>query len=258
MKRGLRITLILAFGLPLGFIMVIGLIAFADGNFGAAATDYYEGGRGYAVYRPEGNPDNAPAVLLVHEWWGLNEEHLVKARRLADEGYVVYSPDAYGGKLAKGVPGALFLTFTQDIEDIHGRIDRAYNAMLNDPMVDPDRTAVAGFCFGGRQAMMLGIRDSRPEATVTFYGSGLVTNPDLMGLLGDNGPVLGIFGEDDASIPLDEVAAFRSALESRGTDYREAIYPGVGHAFVKADNIDEGGAPTEAWNLFLEFLDSTL
>jgi hypothetical protein len=164
MKRGLRITLILAFGLPLGFILVIGLIAFADGNFGAAATDYYEGGRGYAVYRPEGNPDNAPAVLLVHEWWGLNEEHLVKARRLADEGYVVYSPDAYGGKLAKGVPGALFLTFTQDIEDIHGRIDRAYNAMLNDPMVDPDRTAVAGFCFGGRQAMMLGIRDSRPRS----------------------------------------------------------------------------------------------
>jgi carboxymethylenebutenolidase len=197
-------------------------------------------------------------VLLIHEWWGLNEEHLEKARELTRQGYVVYSPDAYGGKLATSVPGALFLTFTQDSADIHDRIDSAYQAMLMDPTVDPERTVVAGFCFGGRQAMMLGIRNSRPAGTVTFYGSGMVTNPELMGSLGENGPVLGIFGEEDDSIPLEEVEAFKSALEQRGVDYRQYIYEGVGHAFVKADNINGEGPSAEAWRVFVDFLDELL
>ncbi len=263
MKKWLKIAGGLALGLPLAFIIVIGVIAFADGALGLQATDFYQGTDGYAVFRPEDygsgfSNQDLPAVLLIHEWWGLNAEHLEKAEELARQGYVVYAPDAYGGRLAVSVPGALFLTFTQDLGDIHGRIDAAYQAMLRDPQVDESRSAVAGFCFGGRHAMMLGIRDDRPAATVTFYGSSLVTNPALMGSLGRNGPVLGIFGEEDTSIPLDEVAAFNAALNNRGVDYREYIYPGVGHAFVKADNINLPGPAGEAWAVFLAFLEEVL
>jgi carboxymethylenebutenolidase len=199
-KPSLRIVLAVLIGIPLLLMAGIVLVALADSSFGSSAAG--PDSPGYMVFRPDRVPSGGlPAVLLIHEWWGLNDEHVEKARRLADEGYVVYAPDAYGGRLAATVPGALFLTFTQDAGDISARIDAAWEAMLADPDTDADRAAVAGFCFGGRQAMMLGIRDSRPAATVTFYGSGLVTDPQAMGYLGENGPVLGIFGSEDASIP---------------------------------------------------------
>ncbi|MGI9255496.1 MAG: dienelactone hydrolase family protein [Salinispira sp.] len=199
-----------------------------------------------------------PAVLLIHEWWGLNAEHLEKARALAQEGYVVYAPDAHGGRLAETVPGALMLMMTRPDAETFADIDAAYQAMLNDPAVDSTRTAVAGFCFGGRQAMYLGVRNSMPAATASFYGSGLITDPADMGFLGEGGAVLGIFGEEDSSIPLEEVELFRAALESRGADYRQYIYGDVGHAFVKSDNLYTPGPWSEAWQEFLRFLSETL
>ncbi len=199
-----------------------------------------------------------PAVLLIHEWWGLNAEHLEKARALAQEGYVVYAPDAHGGRLAETVPGGIMLMMTRRDAEIFADIDAAYQAMLNDPAVDSTRTAVAGFCFGGRQAMYFGVRNSMPAATAAFYGSGLITDPADMGFLGEGGPVLGIFGEEDSSIPLEEVELFRAALESRGADYRQYIYGDVGHAFVKADNLYTPGPWSEAWQEFLRFLSETL
>lgn len=242
------------FAIFIALIVIVGLVdVFAGAQAGGLARFYPP-----TVSAQGASAGKFPAVLLIHEWWGLNEEHLEKAEALAQEGYVVYAPDAHEGKLTRTVPGALMLTLFRPGHRVAAAVDRAYVEMMNDPAVDIRRSAVAGFCFGGRQAMLLGVRDSRPAATVTFYGSGLLTDPAEMGFLGEGGPVLGIFGEEDSSIPLEEVAAFKAALESRGADYRQSIYPGVGHAFVKADNLYQPGPSSRAWQEFLVFLSDTL
>jgi carboxymethylenebutenolidase len=115
-----------------------------------------------------------------------------------------------------------------------------------------------GFCFGGTQAMQLGIRNPHLAANVIFYGSGLVTDPNQLGSLGANGPVLGIFGEQDSSIPLDKVYGFEQALQDLGILYRVSIYPGVGHAFVTPESLSVPGAAQDAWNEMLGFLDEAL
>lgn len=264
MKRNSVRIILVVLALPILLILGAGVFAAADALAFAGSQQFHSDEKDYAVLYPDDvhenelSPGELPAVLLIHEWWGLNEDHMIKAQALAAQGYVVYAPDAYGGKLAQTVPGALFLTFTQSSGEIYSRIDDSYADMIADPLVDPERTAVAGFCFGGRQAMMLGIRNDQPAATVTFYGSGLVTDPDEQGSLGENGPVLGIFGEEDASIPLEEVAEFKSALEIRNVEYEQEIYPGVGHAFVKAGELNGPGASARAWRRFLGFLEAEL
>ena len=261
-KTILRIIGISAVVLALCVVLLI-LIGFID-VLGKEADKFHSPGKPYAVFYPpelsaaDSPSGSSPAVLLIHEWWGLNAGHIEKAQALAQEGYVVYVPDAYRGRLAQTVPGALFLVFTRPDSDIFLRIDETYEAMLADPAVDASRNAVAGFCFGGRQAMHLGIRDGRPAATAIFYGSGLVGDPVEVGLLGENGPVLGIFGADDSSIPPDERAAFKAALESRGVVYQQTVYDDVGHAFVKADNLYRAGPSSQAWQEFLGFLGAVL
>jgi carboxymethylenebutenolidase len=102
--------------------------------------------------------------------------------------------------------------------------------------------------------MYLGTRARGLAAIVTFYGSGLITDPAEMGLMADNGPVLGIFGEDDGSIPLREVEAFESALDDIGVDSQITVYPGVGHAFVKSSTFQNDGPAGQAWRELLDFL----
>jgi carboxymethylenebutenolidase len=199
-----------------------------------------------------------PAVLLIHEWWGLNEDIIALADRLAEQGYVVLAVDAYRDKTSNTVPGALMLTFTVPGEQIQADIAASFAYLLSLPQVQAEQIAAVGFCFGGRQAMLLGTRQADLAATVTFYGGSPITSADALGSLGENGPVLGIFGEEDASIPLEEVRAFESAMNTRNISNTITIYPGVGHAFLNSENIDEPGAPQQAWNQLLDFLAVTL
>lgn len=106
--------------------------------------------------------------------------------------------------------------------------------------------------------MHLGIRAEGLAAVVTLYGSGLVTDPAEMGNLALNGPVLGIFGEDDGSIPLPEVEAFGNALDAIGAENTITVYPEMGHAFVKSSTYQDDGAPGQAWDELVEFFEANL
>ena len=101
--------------------------------------------------------------------------------------------------------------------------------------VDPRRIGAAGFCFGGSQVMRLGTRNPGLAVAAIFYGSGPIQDPAELGVMGQNGPVLGIFGEQDQSIPVDQVKGFKLAMDARGIDNRVTVYPGVGHAFVHVE-----------------------
>jgi carboxymethylenebutenolidase len=108
-----------------------------------------------------------------------------------------------------------------------------------------------GFCYGGGASLKYSLSNPKLKATGIFYGS-LITDANLLKLL--PGPVLGIFGSADVSIPVAEVNAFEAALAQAGIEHQISLYPDQGHAFVKSmEGIRAGGAQAQAWQEFLDF-----
>ena len=198
-----------------------------------------------------------PAVVMIHEFWGLNESLLGKADALATEGYVVVAPDTLRGNATRWFPRALYQSITASAERVSTDLDSVLRALRSDPLVDPQRIAVMGFCFGGTQALAYSL--SRPDAvaaTAVFYGS---VGDDAEALARLRGPVLGIFGESDHLIPLTSVAAFEGALMASGTPHRIEVFPEVGHAFVTSvEGIASDPIQAAAWGMLRDFLAETL
>ncbi|MBX2998337.1 MAG: dienelactone hydrolase family protein [Caldilineaceae bacterium] len=248
----------------LAVIVLAGIIIF-DTNFGAEARSAsnvtYRGADGRTLQgylaQPQG-PGPHPAVLMFHEWWGLNEEIPHLADALAGQGYVVLAPDLYRGRVASTVPGALWMRITTPNEPIWADADSALTYLRGLDTVDPERVASMGFCFGGEQSLQLGLRRAEDlTAVVLFYGS-TVTDPTALQALADAQPVLAIFGAEDAQIPVSEVEAFRAALSAAGIEHTVTVYDGVGHAFVTAENYDQPGTPGEAWQQLVAFLEENV
>jgi carboxymethylenebutenolidase len=268
MKLGRSILLILLGLLALAALLIIalaGIIAFDALVPAQRVTDFsnvtYPGPGSETLYGYLAKPAGAgpsPTILLIHEFFGLNEDVIKKADLLADQGYTVLAADAYRGRSTQLIPRAIWLRVTTPQEQIDADLDAAYQYLSQLPEADPNRLAVVGFCFGGTQAMRLGIRNPDLAANVILYGSGLVLEPADMGNLGQKGPVLGIFGEEDRSIPLSDVYAFEDAMQTKGILHRITVYPGVGHAFVKYDNLLTPGPAQDAWNEVLTFLEEIL
>jgi carboxymethylenebutenolidase len=203
--------------------------------------------------KPEGAGPH-PGVLLIHEFFGLNADIVAKADILAREGYTVLAVDAYGGKTTKQVPRAILFVTTTPQERISRNVDAGYAYLSGLDGVDPRRIGAAGFCFGGTQVMRLGTRNPDLAASAIFYGSGPIQDPAELGVMGQSGPVLGIYGEQDQGIPVSQVKGFKLAMDARGIRNQVTIYPGVGHAFVHADSITAPGAAQDAWREMLDFL----
>ena len=245
--------------LLLGLILLVGLIL-VDEVSGPKTVDFanvtYSSQDGLTLLgylaRPEGDGP-FPAVLMLHEWWGLNEGITELADALAEQGYIVFVPDAYRGRLATQIPLALYLRLSTPDAKIHADLDAGLDYLRGLADVDPARVATVGFCFGGEQSLQMSLR--RPDdlaATVMLYGS-LVTEAARLGPLRDQ-PFLGIFGATDAQIPVSEVRAFEAALNSLNAPATITIYEGVGHAFVTERNYNQPGAAGEAWQQISDFL----
>lgn len=260
-----RVALSVLGVIGIGILAVIGIIVF-DSVFPAQrVTDLtnvtYAGPDGATLHsylaRPAGDGAH-PAVLLIHEFYGLNRDIIKKADLLAREGYIVLAADAYRGQTTALIPRAIWLVATTPQERIARDMDSAFGYLAQVAGVDAARIGAAGFCFGGTQVMKLGTRNADLAATVIFYGSGPITDPAALGVMGQRGPVLGIFGEEDQSIPLTEVRGFEQAMQARGVPHRVTIYPGVGHAFVTSATLAQAGAAQQAWGEMLAFLAQNL
>lgn len=199
-----------------------------------------------------------PAVLMIHEWWGLNVDTTRLAQALAAEGYVVLAPDAFRGSVARDAQGAMAQLNSTPQQQIAADLDSALDYLQAHDAVAPDRIAVMGFCFGGTQAMYMGTRVEGLAAVITLYGSGPIQTASALGNMTENGPVLGIFGAEDRSISLDEVEGFESALAAADIQNTITVYDGVGHAFVKSTTYDQGGAAEDAWQQLVGFLNREL
>lgn len=199
-----------------------------------------------------------PGLVMVHEWWGLSADIAAMADRLAAEGFAVLAVDAYRGKLAQTPQEAGALRSGTPPSQLASDLDAAYRWLASRPGVDPARLGALGFCFGGAQAMLLGSRQSGITAVATLYGTGLFQSEAELGELGRRGAVLGVFGDKDASIPPAQRQAFKEALAARGARYAESVYTGVGHAFVKDENVDAPGQARQAWAQVVAFFKAEL
>lgn len=199
-----------------------------------------------------------PAVVMIHEWWGLNRDTAELADALAREGFVVLAADAFRGSVAQAAADARKQLTENPPEQIAADLDAALDFLRSHPQVDADRVASLGFCFGGTQSMYMGTRNPELAAVVIFYGGGPIQDAAQLGSMKEAGPVLGIYGKEDGGIPVEQVRKFEDALEARGVENTITIYPGVGHAFVKSNTYRSGGAPEQAWKQMVNFLKTTL
>ena len=212
--------------------------------------------RGYLATPRNSGP--SPAVVMIHEWWGLNHDTTELADALAREGFVVLAADAFRGSVAQSPADARKQVTETPREQIAADLDAARDFLRSHPRVDGDRVASLGFCFGGTQSMYMGTRNPELAAVVIFYGGGPIQDAAQLGSMKEAGPVLAIYGKEDGSIPVEQIRKFEDAMEARGVENTITIYPGVGHAFVKSDTYRSGGAPEQAWNQMVNFLKTTL
>jgi carboxymethylenebutenolidase len=207
------------------------------------------------VATPEGDGP-FPTVIMIHEFWGLNDSINGKADLLADEGYLVIAPDTFRGSTTGWMPRAIYQVISSRPENVNADLDSVYAWLASQSDVDTDRIAIAGFCYGGRMSLTYSLRNNQIAATVVFYGSPEI-DPEILKTL--PGPILGIFGGADQSISVSQVNTFDAALTEAGVPHEIKIYEGQPHAFVQdAEGIRAGGAQGEAWNQMLAFLETNL
>jgi len=264
MKWLVRIGAIL---LGLVALLVVGLVALVvlDGAFGKKAQDLtnitYPAADGTPLYaylaRPN-TPGPHPAVIMVHEFYGLTDSIVKQADALAQEGYIVLAPDTYRNQTTSLIPRAIYLRVTVPEERVMQDLQTAFDYLESQTDVDAGRIAVLGFCYGGEMALQHALRNPKLAATVVLYGSPVIDADGFGALLDTKTPVLGIFAENDQQIPPSEAAKFDTALTAAEIPHTVTVYPGVGHAFVQPETIAAGGAARQAWEQILEFLDTNL
>lgn len=201
---------------------------------------------------------NLPGVIVIHEWWGLNDNIRAASRRLAGEGYRVLAVDLFQGATADTPDDARELTEAamEDRDALRANL-RAANTFLREEAEAP-RVGILGWCFGGAMALEGALDPSRVlDALVIYYGR--VQDADASGLDALQMPVLGHFGAEDGSIPLDEVRAFEQALEERDKEAQIHIYEGADHAFANPSGQNyHAAAADEAWDRTTRFLQQHL
>ncbi len=215
------------------------------------SVNYFENVQGhYARPLKEGN---YPGVILIHEWWGLNDQIKEMADLLATEGYLVLAVDLHNGKVAATPDEARQLTGSLNQSKA---IENMRAALGYLKYQGATKLASYGWCFGGGQSMQLAIKDGPLAATVIYYGQ-LVTNQTQLENI--KWPVLGIFGQNDTGIPPAKVNEFDSALDALKIENEIYNYPGVGHAFANPSGMNYAPAETkDAWLKTLKFLNKHL
>ncbi len=242
--------------------LVLAGAAYAEDLTDPAATNVsFQGPGGVALNGYLATPQSSgrgPAVLMIHEWWGLNRDITHLADALAAQGFTVLAADGYRGGLAKDAAGATKLVTQTPPQQVAGDLEAALACLKSLPSVDPARVASFGFCWGGTQSMYMGTRDPGLAAVVILYGPGPIQDAAKLGKMKEAGPVLGIFGQDDPNIPTAQVKGFEAALDAAGIANTITIYPGVGHAFVKTATYQDGKAAQQAWQQVVDFLRAKL
>lgn len=173
-------------------------------------------------------PAPLPAVVVVHEWWGLNEHIQHWADRLAEQGYAALAVDLYGGTVAKTPEEAQAAMKSVDAAKATATLRAAFAFVGSDERIRADKRACLGWCFGGAWSLRLAIAEPKLDACVLYYGRLVEDEAELARI---QAPVLAVFGTRDRSIPEAKVAAFEASLQKLKKDAKVLRYDAE-HAFA--------------------------
>lgn len=182
---------------------------------------------GYLAWPASAAETPLPGLIVLQEWWGLNEHIKEVTRRFAAQGYVALAPDLYKGAVATEPDEARKLVMALDMPEAVAEIGQASNYLLGLESVRGEKVGIVGFCMGGRLVLTSATALETIGAAVPFYGSPL--SPEESANV--KAPVQGHYGSADGGIPVDGVKAMEAALEAAGIDNEIYIYEGAPHAF---------------------------
>ena len=187
--------------------------------------------KGFLVY-DDAWTGKRPGVLVVPEWWGLNDFARERAEKLARMGYVALAADMYGDGLTTKDPqeAAKLAGQVRGTPLMRERALAALKALAAQPLVDPKRLAAIGFCFGGTAVLELAYAGADLAGVVSFHGG--LTLPSAADLKRIKAKILVLHGADDPLVPPKDAAAFREAMRKAGADWQMVYYGGAVHSFT--------------------------
>jgi dienelactone hydrolase len=232
-------------------------------------VDYEYGGvklKGFLAY-DDAQKGKRPGVLVVHEWWGLNDYAKMRCKKLAEAGYVAFAPDMYGeGKVTEHPEdaGKMASVVRQNVKVWRGRAQAGLDVLKSQPNVDPGRLAAIGYCFGGTTALQLAAGGADLKAVATFHAALPKLTVDEAKKI--KARVLICHGADDLFIKPEDIKSFRETLDKAGVKYEFVPYKGAVHSFtvpgadkhmIKGMAYDKA-ADEDSWKRMLALFKETL
>jgi len=218
---------------------------------------YYknEGVKGYLARPAE--EGTYPGLILIHEWWGLNDNIREFAEDFAKLGYVALAVDLYNGHSAETPDEARKLAtgVRNNLPQAFDNLSMAVAFLQDSPHVEENRLASVGWCFGGGWSYEMARNDMGVRASVMYYGR-FSPDDDFSNM---RALILGNFGEEDRAISVDSVREFQATLKTLNGKHEIYIYPNAGHAFANSDSANYNAEAADlAWEQTLAFLNKYL
>lgn len=198
-----------------------------------------------------------PGLIVIQEWWGLNDNIRKMTDRLAGEGYVALAVDLYEGEVAEKPEKAreLMQKAMGNKERLGKNLQQAYDFVADESGAEP--VGVIGWCFGGGWSLQTALMmPDKIDATVIYYGQ-LVTDEEKLKAI--NSPIIGFFGSEDSAIPPKQVETFEETLKGLDKTVETHVYQGANHAFANPSGERyDAEAATDAWKKTVTFLNKHL
>jgi dienelactone hydrolase len=225
--------------------------------------------KGYLAY-DSGMKGKGPGILVVHEWWGLNDYARKRAKMLAQLGYTALAVDMYGeGKVAKHPDdaGKFSSEVMKNFDTAKARFTAAEEFLKKQPTVDPERIAAIGYCFGGGVVLNMARQGADLKAVASFHGNLTAVQAAQPGMV--KAKIRVYTGADDRFVPSEAVEGFRKEMADANADVKIISYPGAVHSFTNPDATALGKkfnlplaynkkADKESWDDMKKFFDEVL
>ncbi len=233
MNKYLLIAVAMIFTLPASAVVVSEAVSYSDGQTQLQGHIYYD----------NASQAKRPGVLVVHEWWGLDDYAKKRATMLAELGYIAFAADMYGVGKVTGHPDQAkewMMVNASNVSAWRQRATLALEQLRGHPLADADHMAAIGYCFGGSTVMQLAYSGADLDGIASFHGSLPVPvegeTPDL------KAAVLVLHGDADPFVEKPHVAKFKQSIESLGADWEMVSYGGAMHSFTNPA-ADQHGMP---------------
>ena len=252
------------------FTLLVGLTGWvgAETNIQGKTVEYVAQGvkmQGYLAYDVS-LQGRRPGVVVVHEWWGLNDYARKRARMLAELGYTALALDMYGeGKTAlhPEEAGKFSSELMKNFDAAKARFLAGLDFLKQQPSVDPNRVAAIGYCFGGGVVLNMARQGVDIKGVASFHGNLTAIKPALPGSV--KARILVLHGEEDKFITPGQIQGFKEEMKAAGADFQFISYPGAVHSFTnpEADELGKkykipigynAAADKKSWEALKEFL----